>query len=300
MASPPNPNPAIITHPMWRLWTDRPNPEWKLGGIYANKRGYHNSVIANQVNWSDNYSIRLPLDLVKENRSKARAIDLTMSRAEMVVWTYRMRSSALDPEDPRLAAVREFYGTLDGVKVYGLIKDDANGPWEPSTSDPSHLYHGHTSIFTVYVNDWQMLAPLLSVWRGENLHDWAKRSMLVSKGDSGEDVKYWQAMHNNARKTVNPPSVNIEVDGDYGDSTAAAFADFVKKQGGQPTYTGDSVTWWLAVRYNKAVSVAAVEEANSSGAIDPELIKSMVEVWLNANIPATLNIEGTLKGRLTP
>jgi hypothetical protein len=34
-----NPDPQRITDEMWRLWEDRPNKAWKLGGIYANKAG---------------------------------------------------------------------------------------------------------------------------------------------------------------------------------------------------------------------------------------------------------------------
>lgn len=292
-----NPNIEYITGPMWRLWTDRPYETWKLSGIYADKPGYHNTVLANQKKWPDNYSVRLALDLVPENRNKARAIDLTMSDSEMVLWTRRMKAAAENPIDNRLAAVREFYGTLDNKTVFGLSKQNMAGPWKRVTANLTHLWHGHTSIFTAFVNNWSMLSPLLSVWAGESFLDWSKGSMsLPKKGDSGEEVRYWQYVHNLVRTTVTPASPLLSPDGDYGDLMAAALLDFWKKSGGVGgAYRGTYLTGWLGSRYHLAF--AALTKPDTQ--LDPEQIKTAVTAYLDEKLPDALMLTADLKGRVT-
>lgn len=294
-----NPDPDRITDEMWKLWTDRPNKNWKLGGIYANKAHYHNSVEANLEHWPNSYSIKLPLDLVPINRDKARAIDLTMSDTEMVKWTARMRNSALDSRDHRLSAVKEFYGTLDGRTVFGLSKDNETGRWRHVTADKTHLWHGHVSIFAIFVANWARLSPLLSVWKGESFENWSARKVsgdLINKGDTGEEVKYWQIVHNRVRGVVNPPSSAITVDGDYGAATASAFADFWRKSGGVGSFDGDKLTGWLALQYHLGlISVSAPMTV----APNAELIKSFVNKWLEENLAEKLFLAGEVKGKVT-
>lgn len=299
-----NPDPAHITDPMWKLWTDRPSLSWKLGGIYANKKGYHNTVLANKAHWPDNYSIELPLDLVSYNRDKARAIDYTMSDSEMVKWTHRMQASALNPRDHRLAAVKEFYGTLDNKTVYGLSKDNTSGPWNRSTSDPSHLWHGHISIFTAYVNNWLMLEPILSVMEGETFEEWSNKEMATDfpkLGDTGEEIVYWQYIHNIVRNTVSPPCPTLEIDGNYGPSTAAAFSDFWRKIGATGSYNGSFLSGWLATVYHKHfVIVNTPKPLITVPNVDPELLQGLVNEWLSDNVPVpeSLVFEGTVTGKV--
>lgn len=295
-----NPNPARVTAPMWKLWTDRPNRAWRLGGIWADfKKGYHNSVINNKARWPGNYSIRFPPDLVKINNDKARAIDVTMSDSEMIRWTTNMKNSALDPNDHRLAPVREFYGTLDGKNVYGLIKDSAYGPWRKATADKTHLWHGHMGVFTYFVNDPNMPDGILSVWRGESFLEWKTEDMFLPEyGDTGEEVKYWQNIHNTARKIVTPNSPELKVDGDYGDKSAAAFADFWKKTGGQGDFNGKKITGWLGVRYHRGFILMVSPPVNPVVVTDAQ-VKAAVNEWLLKNTPEVFNIEGTIKGVLT-
>lgn len=296
MSNPPN---DYITPEMWYLWENRPNPDWKLSGIYADKKGYHNTVIANQKKWPDNYSIKLPLDLVDKNRNKARAIDLTMSDSEMIRWTTRMKKAAENAADTRLSAVKEFYGTLDGKSVFGLAKDSEYGPWRRSTADSSHLWHSHTSIFTAFVDNSFKLNPLLSVWKGESLRDWSLSQMQLPKqGDVGQSVLYWQYLHNKVRNHVSPPAPLLKTDGDYGAATAAAFSDFWKKSGGEGSFSGAILTGWLGVKYHEALAVISAPKPSSTGPT-PEQIKEAVNTWLSQNIPANLRLTGAVDAIVT-
>jgi hypothetical protein len=303
-----NPDPAHITDEMWRLWEGASVviPGVKLSGIYANKRAYHNTVTANRAKWPGNYSIVLSLDLPGRLYDKARAIDLTMSTVEMIKWTKRMKASAENPFDQRLSGVREFYGTLDGKTVYGLIKDSEFGAWRRSTADDTHLWHGHTSIFTSFIAMWLMLNPILSVWRGDSLEDWNGSSIMIKQGDEGQEVAYWQYVHNHVRAMVTPASPVIAVDSNYGPATAAAFDDFWTKSGGKGNFAGQVLTGWLAFEYMrqfakrdnpKIVTSPPVQlPPNQVPEIDPEVLREMVETWLIANLNSSLRIVGTIEG----
>lgn len=294
-----NPDPARITDPMWKLWTDRANPDWLLSGFYADKKGYHNTVIANKAKWPGNYSIRVPLDLVPINRDKTRGMDLTMSDTEMVKWTSRMRKSALDPADNRLACLREFYGTLDNKTVYGLIKDTADGPWRQSSADDTHLWHGHKSFFTAFVNNWEMLAPSLSVESGESFEDWISNVFLPKFGETGEEVKYWQTVHNFISKHYTPPMPIITVDGIYGATTASAFVAFYRKLGGTSNYDGKILTGWMGSKYHQVFAIVSSPPATSVPVINPEQLKELVNEWFAEHIPGDLTLTADLKGKIT-
>lgn len=250
-----NPNSSRITDPMWRLWIEvKPEiPGVRLGGIYANKSGYHNTRKNNQSRWPGNYSIRLSLDISKGPSDKARAIDYTMSDAEMRKRTGYLRRSALDPRDDRLAAVREFYGTLDSKSVYGLIKSDEDGPWNSSSADSTHLWHIHISVFTAFVNIWSALESIVSVLAGDTYDQWLTRKggsdkmVGLSVGDSGEAVKELQATLRNAGFDPGP------VDGDYGPNTAKSVLACRKSQG-SGVKSGNSISGWAATQIRTALS----------------------------------------------
>lgn len=229
-----NPNPARITDAMWRMWTEAQAiiPGVRLGGIWAPKSGYHNTVDANQASWPGNYSIRLQLDLVTP-QTKARALDLTMSTAEMKLRTKRLLDAAAR-RDPRLRAVREFYGTIDGRRVVGRIKDSETGAWRSSTSDSSHLWHIHISIFTTHCDDWDALAPVVEVLSGVTTNEGDDPMLGLEKGDSGERVKALQAVLTRA-------GFPVTKDGAYGPATSAALLALRKSEGSTAT-NGDKVT----------------------------------------------------------
>lgn len=294
-----NPDPARITNEMWRLWTDRPTKDWLLSGIYADKEGYHNTVIANENKWPGNYSITVPLDLVSYNRDKARAIDLTMSDSEMVKWTTRMRDSAVDPNDNRLAAVKEFYGTLDNKTVFGLKKTNKTGPWTHSSADSTHLWHGHTSIFTTFVKDWLNLMPILSVWAGDSLEGWDSQMTLPIKNDHGEDVRYWQLIHNAISHNYNPPLSVVTADGDYGDATQAAIVSFWKAVGGTGKYDGSYLHAWTALKYMDAYIALKTPVVSMPETTNTEQLRALVNEWLTKNLPSKLNLAGDFSGKVS-
>lgn len=222
-----NPSPSRITASMWRLWTDRPVRAWLLGGIYAHKSGYHNTRSANQANWPNNYSIRMPLDQQGPS-DKAAAIDYTMSDAEMRRRTGYLRDAAASG-DPRLAAVREFYGTLNSSTVFGRIKDSRGGAWRASSADSSHLWHIHISFFRAYVNTWAELEPVLSVLAGESLATWqARRSGGAVAAPSGSpplrvtDPMTQEPRVGRLQRALNDLGESLVVDNWYGGATEAA------------------------------------------------------------------------------
>jgi hypothetical protein len=258
-----NPNPSTISDPLWKLWelTSADTPGVRFGGIFANKSCYHNTVNNNLKFWPNVYCIRLALDLVSSNRNFARAIDWTMSDAEMFKRTKRLRDSALDPNDHRLFGMREFYGTLDGNTVYGLIKDTEFGPWRFSSSDSTHLWHVHGSFFTKYVNDWNALEGVLSVWVGETHSQWLIRKggsfMIAKKGEEGQHVRFIQ-------RRLNRLGAKLTVDGEYGDITQVAVSASRKAYGYDNT-TLEEVTGWHAEDMDTSVAKLYAGEDGAKG-----------------------------------
>lgn len=266
---------------MWRLWTEARAaiPGVKLGGIYAAKPGYHSSREENLARWPGNYSIRLALDK-QGPADKAAAIDLTLSDAEMRKRT-RYLADAAARNDPRLAAVREFYGTLDSRTVYGRIKDSRTGPWRASAADRSHLWHIHISIFRAYVDRWDELSPVLSVLAGETLEQWrAKQGGLIvlpRKGDKGDHVEVIQRMlvwlgYDIGRTKDGGPLY----DGVYGDATERAINAFRASHGVEPA---TRVTPWTYARLVRSVGAL---DAKTTAPTDQQ-IRSAVAAWMDAH-----------------
>jgi len=169
-----NPNPAYITDEMWWLWQQLQalEPSSQLGGIYANKPGYHNT--RRQLPAWD-YSVEDDPPDQGGPGDKAAAIDWTFPNAQagnystIALYTRRLMASAQDPADPRLDGWREFYGNLnDGGSVDGY--DMRYG--YAATSDSSHYWHIHLSENRDQATSLDNKKALLSVLSGESLARW--------------------------------------------------------------------------------------------------------------------------------
>ncbi|HET8581779.1 MAG TPA: hypothetical protein VFL65_00895 [Jatrophihabitans sp.] len=135
----------------------------KLGGILgdqAHTYGYHR---ARAVLPSSDYSCQLADDRAGDAWS-ASALDLTPTGAEAQRLITQRLIDATARKDPRLLAVREFFGSVDGRNVTGR---DVRGGYAV-TSDDSHLWHVHLSIFRRYANDAAALAPIVDVVAGNS------------------------------------------------------------------------------------------------------------------------------------
>jgi hypothetical protein len=158
-----SPNPRI-TDAIWWFWIQINEHEEDisadsvddlvLGGIYADKTGYHNT---RNDNPTTNYSVRDAVDK-RGPGDKAAAIDLTFRSAQsgnysrIALYSRRLYSARRDPK-LRLY-LREFYGnTDDDTQVEGW--DFRYG--RAVTSDKSHLWHIHISFTREYVNSMEAM-----------------------------------------------------------------------------------------------------------------------------------------------
>jgi hypothetical protein len=134
---------AAIQHLFDRLKAGYPAAV--LGGIYANKPGYHNK--RDNLPPSD-YSVQRPDDQTGPGHVAA-GLDVTMhDLADMARMTNRLIDLAFIA-DHRVLVLREFLGTIDGSYVTGMDVRDQR--W--ITSDDSHLWHVHLSVYRRYADD---------------------------------------------------------------------------------------------------------------------------------------------------
>lgn len=272
-----NPNPSRITAEMWCLWLQLQAaiPGVRLGGIYADKSGYHNTVNANLARWPGNYSVRYAIDR-RDPRDKARAIDLTMNATWMRTITRRLLDGAA-ARDPRMRPVKEFYGTLDGRTVVGRLKDSPDGPYRSGSSDSSHTWHVHLGLLTPFVDDIEAMRGLVSLLSGQSLADYMEGTMeinLPKHGDTGTWVGFWQRY-----VIANGASLpKYGVDNSYGDEMASALRWlFVNRLGGKPdTYDGRALTSWIArelIRRDARAGLGSGTTAPTQAQVDAAVAK---------------------------
>lgn len=237
-----NPNPYNITNELWQFWLDFKayEPAVELGGIYANKKGYHNTRKANIANWPGNYSYaQFEIDRQGPD-DKAAAIDLTFPNAQrgdystIAVYSSRLRAAGR-ANDPRTVYFREFYGQCDSdreVEGYDFTKE------RDASSDDSHLWHIHISIHRAYVGLAKAFRALMSILKGETVAQWLASEegkpvdppppapklgdRMLSKGHEGADVWELQALLISRGYTL----PRFGADGDFGDETDAAVRGF--------------------------------------------------------------------------
>lgn len=260
-----NPNPSRIPEPLWWFWQQLDvlgGNDDELGGIYANKKGYHNTRAANLAYWPGNYSVVLPLDKLGPS-DKSAGVDWTFRSAQGGNYDrIRLYSSRLlvaaKARDPRLAGLREFYGQADAdTAVEGW--DLANH--ESASSDSSHLWHIHFSFWRAYVMVMAAVEGVLSVLKGETLADYLARggqlisgttaeedTMFCKKGDRGEAVKRVQL----GLLRLEPGCLGkTGADGIWGDTTSAAVKRLL---GGDGTYFGAELDLRLVEKLAARVS----------------------------------------------
>lgn len=176
----PNPNPARITDAVWRYWEALAAlDDVTLGGVYANKSGYHNTRAANRALWPGDYSYDDYAADRKGPDDKASAVDITYVAAHSrdyrgIIRDTRRLDVAAKTRDPRLyrdgvPVLREFIGTKDGTTVYCY---DLQARREMPGRNPSHLWHRHDSITRQFCDDWPALSGVVSVVAGQTLDEW--------------------------------------------------------------------------------------------------------------------------------
>jgi peptidoglycan hydrolase-like protein with peptidoglycan-binding domain len=209
----------------------------RLGGIYANKRGYHNKRKNLPMPGHDtDYSVnQFSVDRQGPDDEPA-AIDWTFNDAHsgnystISKFSKRLYAARLDADNTRTKYIREFFGQIDSdptVEGWDFSKDRA------STSDKSHLWHIHLSIHRKYVNDPMAMRAILSILRGESLAEFKSdhsrtvtyqlfsASMPILKmGDSDPLGIYSGASFVDRAQR----QLNVTPDGEYGPATAKAVS----------------------------------------------------------------------------
>lgn len=178
----PKPNSTVITDAEWWFWLrlKELEPRTQLGGIYANKKGFHgrgnDQTDHGQGNRLTNYSIRDAINRFGAGMTNGSALDWTFPDAQqgkyenIDKYSSRLMRSALDIHDPRLDMVLfEFYGQTDtDTHVEGYNEHSE----EPVTSDSSHLWHIHMSFLRSECNDFWSMWALLTVIMGWTVERW--------------------------------------------------------------------------------------------------------------------------------
>lgn len=151
--------PAAIRAVFDQLVAAAPRMSLELAGILGDKAhtyGYHR---ARAVLPRTDYSVELPVDQAGDEWA-ASALDIKPAHPGGMVALTRRLAVAARRRDPRITSVvREFFGTTDGVTVYG---EDLYYR-QSSKADRSHLWHLHISFYRQFANRSDVLAPVAEV-----------------------------------------------------------------------------------------------------------------------------------------
>ena len=142
-------------------------PEAQLSGVVgdaAHSFGYH--LAPNQLPRSD-YSLQLAADKrgARRHPDGASALDVTLPADLMQTVTRRLLHAAKN-HDPRMRAVREFCGTLNGTQTYPWDVANGNHSEGVGSWDDSHLWHVHTSFLRDHSYSAKALLDFADVFAG--------------------------------------------------------------------------------------------------------------------------------------
>jgi hypothetical protein len=174
-------------------------PAAQLSGIQgdsAHTYGYHRG--RNYVSGSD-YSVQQSDD--KQGSGEAACgLDISFPADWMKTVTKRLIAAVDAGEaDGRLLALREFYGTTDGNTVTG--RDVRSGNWV--TSDDSHLWHIHASIYRRWADDEKTLAGIADVITGTD-----------SGSGGNDDMGTFETRTHGVRQTLTSDWKTLHIDED--------------------------------------------------------------------------------------
>lgn len=147
----------------------------ELGGICANKTGYHDE----RNGQLGNYSARLALDLLGPGDTCS-AVDLTIrNKAEMIKRCTLLGEACNNEADERTIYIREWIGTLNGTNVHCQIHNTEQGAfWWDNGRDSSHLWHIHISFFRKWSDEKIAGEAIASILTGETYAAWRVRKGL--------------------------------------------------------------------------------------------------------------------------
>lgn len=169
---------------------------------HAARGGYH---IGRKWNPRGNYSI-VRTDDTSGPDDCSSAIDMSMNKADMVLFTKRVLAVWKDKTDPRrkfFNAVNGWLGTGDAIRL-----DFVSGKKSRATSD--HKWHGHCEGRRKWIRSKAAAEGRLSVYRGESKADYLKRigveplpagttqpkvpefPGVLKRGSTGAGVGTWQ------------------------------------------------------------------------------------------------------------
>ena len=144
----------------------------QLGGICADKTGYHDE----RNGQLGNYSAKLPIDLLGPGDVCA-GLDLTTTTGEMIKRSTFLKNACLDPIDDRTSYIREWIGTLNGTTVTCYIHDTEDSGFRlDTTRDSTHLWHIHLSFFRKWADVALAGEAIASVLSGETYAAWKART----------------------------------------------------------------------------------------------------------------------------
>jgi len=176
-------------------------------GNTAHHSGYHrsrNTLLA--TGHSSDYSIQAVDDKTGPGDACS-ALDVSWPFAQMKLITQRV-VDACKANDPRLYALREIIGTVDGVNVCGYNRV-ASGSGSRSRvgfvasgfGDSSHLWHNHFSILRKYADDVEACKALGAVITGLPLPPPVVPKIIINGTEYDDLTSVSVAAVNSARDT---------------------------------------------------------------------------------------------------